>query len=487
MVGMKKWIGLTLWVMFAALLIGILMITPLLKYGNDCGVMLTIITEKTDKNGMNYQLERAIAEFSQQYPDITFDVTILPADAEERSMLMDKLRIQIMSGEGPDIYLLPTSSTVYYSNFANVQVQTLFTDVYQAMQTGLFADFSAYYDTAVTVDGLVENVMDAGVIGTARYLLPLRYDYPVMYVFSEDLTNYAVDLDALPDKIPELLAQSAHNQALACSTLLSWPFIWEYGFSEWMDYERCQMILTQGELSDYLVSYQNLLTIAGDDYLTYSDVNAMQYVLGYAGLYYKWPAVNIGWFSEAMEYAAIAKAEGKELKMIPLRSGHGDLTATITYFGAVGANCKNRDLAFQFIRQFLNPDFQWEQISDSLAEDTHEGLVASGWPVLAEGAVQPLWCVVRQQGMGSVAGDVKAQSTVRKRKAAIRNMELSDNDIPIYHVPIQSVRFPITASGMEQAMDTIAREHYSMGKSTVSASNLAEDVWKTMFWNLGEG
>lgn len=59
----------------------------------------------------------------------------------------------------------------------------LFSDVNQAMRIGLFKDLSALYDddNELNKAELNQKIMDAGCVGTERYVIPLRYTMPVLF------------------------------------------------------------------------------------------------------------------------------------------------------------------------------------------------------------------------------------------------------------------------------------------------------------------
>ena len=96
-----------------------------------------IVTEPTSTDKMQGQIEKVIKNFQEEHPEITIDLEVLPKDGEEREVRLEKLRALIMSGKGPDGFLLPTNS--------NGRIP-LFYDVNQAIHTGIFADISQYYD-----------------------------------------------------------------------------------------------------------------------------------------------------------------------------------------------------------------------------------------------------------------------------------------------------------------------------------------------------
>ena len=152
---------------------------------------LWVVTEVSCSDGMNYQAEMIARRMEQANPGLTVELEILPTDPQEREARLTQLRTKIMSGAGPDVYLLPTGGTLttdYVNEYHHrvtqtTQVEPLFLDVVQAMRSGQFLDISAYYekDDALEISALKREVMDAGVVNSRRYVLPLRFNIPVMF------------------------------------------------------------------------------------------------------------------------------------------------------------------------------------------------------------------------------------------------------------------------------------------------------------------
>ena len=79
-----------------------------------------------------------------------------------------------MSGEGPDIFILPCDDGFTYNEIQLIE------NVEKGMATGLFADLTTQYDQDETLekDVLLEKVMDAGVMDGKRYILPPALHVP---------------------------------------------------------------------------------------------------------------------------------------------------------------------------------------------------------------------------------------------------------------------------------------------------------------------
>jgi ABC-type glycerol-3-phosphate transport system substrate-binding protein len=72
--------------------------------------------------------------YTSKNPQIKVNVEVLPEEKEARSVKLQKLRTEIMSGNGPDIYLLNGFET-----YEDEALEPLFTDIEKTMESGIFA------------------------------------------------------------------------------------------------------------------------------------------------------------------------------------------------------------------------------------------------------------------------------------------------------------------------------------------------------------
>ena len=125
---------------------------------------LWLVTEQSIAGGMNSQAEIAIEQFKEIYPNVAVKMDILPQSEESRTAYLKKIRSEIMSGGGPDLYLMPTYELAYPETEITSTdfMEPLFASVPKQMYNGVFTDIGEYYDADETLgkDGLVTGVMD---------------------------------------------------------------------------------------------------------------------------------------------------------------------------------------------------------------------------------------------------------------------------------------------------------------------------------------
>ncbi len=412
---------------------------------------LWIVTERTTWDRMNGQTWILIDEFEESHPGITVRLDILPTDTQERSVYLQQLRTQILRGGGPDGYLLPTSSELTFDNSVGYTFQTvepLFADAYQAMENGIFRDISSLYDADadLNTETLLQPVMDAGVLEGKRYILPLRYDIPVIYADAEQMKKAGLPAELLEKDILSLMTAAAETKDLYWSNSAAY-----YGASalgHWMNYETQGVNVTQEQLRDYFSVYQTLTAqvVSPDDlYFSYNTkLNVRNYVWkhykgqflgnvevdasmsGREGNLPRYP-MHIGTLADLLDYAPIYQYEQAPIHIVPMRGLDGQVVAKVTYYAAVGAGCKNTELTYEFLRQFLTEESQLEKnrpqsknavgdkgrIINTMNASQYPGLIEAGWPVRAEGSLNPLWQMFRKQFYSKNASDAY-KDTMRK-------------------------------------------------------------------------
>lgn len=429
-----------------------------------------IVTEQTTQDGMNGQAERVKNTFEKAHECITIELEILPKEGQEREIRIEKLRAAIMSGKGPDGFLLPANTN------GNAP---LFLDVNQAMKSGLFSDISNYYDTdnALGKDGLEDIIMDAGIMDGGRYILPLRYDFPVIYADAEMLSSSGLNIERLSSStidfwnevtdhgdIPWVLgATSDRSEILGRFT----------HFSQMIDYDTGTFV-NEEVLNSFLTNYQHIIAMRGDGYSNFVG-NIVSY-LGRQQFFDENHPLEVSTMSYAYEYAAISKRTGQEVTMIPLRTVEGDVLATVTYFAAVGAGSRNPEMTYAFLREFLTETCQWEQNRNTTFRYA-SGLIAEGWPVRSVGATEPLWQVCKK--INSKQADDNP----------LFDVALSDADIPILATNIDKVRlgnryleYQIFGSKL-----SVLNDIYTGEATNVDVPKLIDEIYEELEHHLAEG
>ena len=469
----------------------------------DTAKELWVVTEATTWDCMNGQAAVLAEQFEKTHEGVTVRLDILPTDEQERSVYLQQLRTQILRGGGPDVYLLPTSNVLTLDEafgYSDVEIEPLFPDALQAMRNGMFRDISDLYDgdTELGKEALLTEVMDAGVVDDSRYILPLRWDIPVIYADTQALEESGIDPAVLEQGIDELM------EAILRTGDPQWAAGAEYGglsaFTQWLDYDGQQVDLSQEQIALFLQQYQAVQALrAGTDMVSMDVENYIQgaYIAGTYSL--ELYPLYIGTLSDILDYAPVYQYEEKPLTVLPLRAMGGDVVANVTYYGAVGAGCDDSETAYEFLRMFLSEESQWEenrpQSQNAVGEkgrkinttnaSQHPGLIGDGWPVRVAGSLNPLWRVRVQQFYNSRVqySDENLQSRMRK----ISRSDLEATWMSALNVKPDQVRFGTSLTETFAQVLSSLNDPDTSAPQNVDVSALAEEFHWQLRWHVAEG
>lgn len=492
---------------------------------------LWVVTEETEWDQMNDQARQLIEIFETEHPGFTVNLDILPMEETARDAYLKQIRTELMSGKGPDVFLLPTDTTevipkelypgdrlipyppgpkqIWVIDDTDRQYPTertvaserepLFRDVEQTMRNGLFRDLSEYYDHDETIekDSLNSSIMDAGTYLESRYLLPLRYDIPVLYIRTEGLAEYGLDTANVSGDIMELMefAVASGSQELAASLD---PFVLRLGrgfslLSHPLDYDTGTVKLTQEELAAFLHTVQDLEALVGDcgDHRApmahdisdgprrpvFQNGRRGGEIIGYYDqrVFPSTYPMRVGTLTDAPRVNMHAILGHEEYTMLPLRSMNGELTAYVTYYGAVGSGCRYPEEAYEFLRLFYSEDAQYEQnrpfrTDFYIRNRTKLELLEDGWPVRVKGSADGIWKITR--------------TVIKDAQLRIRP---DDNTIPPLSAPIDRVYFGCV---LEQDFAQMIRSlnDQDTGEPTdVDIEKMAEEFIRTLTFHICEG
>ena len=144
-----------------------------------------MISYKTDDD----MVEEILKMVAERGGPTDIEVEMMPSQPEERQAELNRLRVELMAGGGPDVFLT-TSVEPTYSG----QNQALFQFPEQAMRRGFFLKLDEYIENAQFMEWKKLNpvVMDAGRTEEGQFLLPLVYYFPMAFFLADDVDPYPV-------------------------------------------------------------------------------------------------------------------------------------------------------------------------------------------------------------------------------------------------------------------------------------------------------
>jgi multiple sugar transport system ATP-binding protein len=148
---------------------------------------LVICVEASLVNNVKYHLDKRLGErFNVLYPGIDVEIIEIPdpsADSALYETVKQKMRTELMSGSGADLYILKSP---------NRELTGIFPDVEKAMSGGLFCDLRALYTDPfsgavyIAEDEYTAALFKAGQIDGKQFTLPLGYTFT--NITSNDIT-----------------------------------------------------------------------------------------------------------------------------------------------------------------------------------------------------------------------------------------------------------------------------------------------------------
>ncbi len=483
---------------------------------SDASPSLWVVTEESDDDGMTRLVRQVVNAFQADHPDVAVTLDVLPTGGSQRETTLKQLRTKIMAGNGPDVFLLPSCDAYRYDltqwypseilTLSN-QIEPLFSDPLQTMYRGAFMDISRFYDsdTELNTEQLQPDVMEAGTLDGGRYLLPLYYDFPVLYADTEGMQSMGLELDGRWGNLVE--AALAQGSPLLASNAK--PDFCQLGSAftllpAALDYKNDTVTVTEEDILSFLTRYQALLTLAdgqdsdpyGPSMNNWADHSWVQITESDGSFHTddtemfpnKIP-VLVSTLSQAPIAAAIAKAARREeVQMIPLTGDDGALTATVTYYGALGAGCRNPELGYDLLRRFLLEENQWEQnrplypdpFDNRYPKQYHPIII--GWPVRNHGWLDTKWLYYRNTQFPFIGGGNRDAAGERHRK--LLRVKLTVDDIPALDAKIDRVSFGNT---LEQEIAASLRQLRDGEAEDADLEAQAAQFLRELRWQMMEG
>ena len=109
----------------------------------------------------------------QSYEKIgEYEVEYIPAEGPERETALDRIRTEIMSRKGPDVFIL----SCIREDFVNAHQEALFPSPEKAMESDLFLPLDEYIENNAAYgewDQFTEKILDAGKNKEGQQIIPI--------------------------------------------------------------------------------------------------------------------------------------------------------------------------------------------------------------------------------------------------------------------------------------------------------------------------
>ncbi len=339
-----------------------------------------------------------------------YDFETFMADTTPRATAIDRIRSEIMAGEGPDVFLM-TYMTYWGTMGAEYdKTDCLFKYPQKAMENGIFLPLDEYIENSAELgdwDKLTKPVLDAGKNDEGQLIIPLNYTFPLLcypksewehipdkkYTWNDMLTNpelLPVSLDmancCYTDNILYMSGPDS-NDASWEMTYFDKPGYLQFIMGEFADYDAEELNFTEEEL---LARVKEILALEKQD--SYTE------------------------FDKACEETAGTGLSDRYLNVpmtfMPIYNVDGGITVEIECFAAVNRNTKRPEDSFRVIDLLMSKyvqqwsDFYPEFIYQTASLPMHEELMQKESPIWGNNYYMldenfEAFCKVREQITGA--------------------------------------------------------------------------------------
>lgn len=260
-------------------------------------------------------------------------------DSGERAAVISRLRVEMMAGEGPDVFVVSYKTLPDAMGIISAD-DVLFKSPQSAMENGLFLSLEEYIenDTQYTEwKKFPKAIMDAGRNCEGQQIIPLTYTMPVI-VYPKEVFDYTPDenlswYDLLTD--PKLapfaidLINSVDYEVGSANNLMPFnePYL-EFIIGQTANYEEEKLMFTKEEI---LQRINEILALEKKDL----NIDAEEQMLNTNVRSYNYP-----------------------ITLLPIYSDDGGVTARIDSYAVVNRNTDRPAEAFKVIDTLLSTEVQ---------------------------------------------------------------------------------------------------------------------------------
>lgn len=280
-------------------------------------------------------------KLKQLFPDVSFEFVTVPDDSASDPQVMEaeaaaltKLRTEIMSGRGPDLFVL------------NAIHLRLIQDPDKQMRAGVFADLAPYLDTIAAEATLNETVLAAGRVGEAQYLLPLYYTVPGVAVPAEALAGFDAGGNPSPADFLEKLLAHCDTPGFAPLGGLSADGL---AYAPALDYEARAAALNEDQLA--------LAALLADTeaWTRATGFQVWRPARGVPSAEIPFDACELGAGYLERQSLSLMDQEIDPI-VLPIPNGNGGATASVELYAGVRANSPHIQLAAEMLARLLRPE-----------------------------------------------------------------------------------------------------------------------------------
>ena len=331
-----------------------------------------------------YDLENSLIH-TVGLSETDFVVEYIPRTGAERETALDRVRTEIMSGGGPDVFIMNCAGGEVF----DAQGEAIFLQPEKAMELGLFLPLDEYIENAQYAewDKFTQAVMDGGKNWEGQQLVPLTYSVPTAIYLASDFSHTPSDMtweEMLQDE--ELFDTAARlGDAQTMTGIMDYPI--DYILGDLADYKEEKLAFTEEELLNHVNTVFELTYYTMENDL-YNEPKWSESSIGVG--------FNVGGpYRETKELNGIHEED--TFSLVPLYSDDGGCTAMVLTYAAINRNTERPQDAFNVLDCLLASSRQMNselfreiiyRSSRNVSMPIHDEIMSEEKPVF--GAIYPL-------------------------------------------------------------------------------------------------
>lgn len=306
-------------------------------------ICLDLDLRSTQINRATHEFELMLQSLSESDGLGEFEIELVPPEGEERMGALTRLHTQILSGEGPDLFIINSGW----------QDDLVFPYPEMAARNGLLLNLDKLMEKSKYTqwDKQVQTILDAGKTDKGQFLIPLSYQFNMSCFLKEDVSHTPsagktwedmaasgdiIDMASIsfdggsPQKKQSIGDRTVHNT-----------------LGKLADYDNEELLFTADQLKERI--HKNLELMDLSDSGKFGDTPT----------YYQ-PLVGPGFNTGVSSFYVQADTidESTPLTYIPLYSRDGGVTAAVRSYAAISAGSRHKEEAFLVLDYLLGLESQ---------------------------------------------------------------------------------------------------------------------------------
>ncbi len=277
------------------------------------------------------------------YGNITLEFVEVESDELEREMSLSNIRTEIMSGKGPDIFILPTWDTRVNIQYSETQQKYIFSrkepvfkDMTDAMNNRTFLELDKYIAESkyMSMDEFPSIIMDEGKVNGKQVVLPLFYNYDIVFLDRSLMEDPELKISSFEEAV------STGDKNISASLSNSSVMISESLFADMVSPDGQTLLVEEEDIADSLKLLGKIYDVTDGEDIRAADKGPYSLNSFGKGALYAW------------------KLHGENAYPLYIHNNAGGLTATISDFVAINGSTKHPDEAFKMVELIFSEEIQ---------------------------------------------------------------------------------------------------------------------------------